>query len=449
MKNRFYLLLISMLMIVTACRNDDDFGSAQELTPVPFKVLVKFDASAGGKVAANAAVTHTNTATGENLTGTTDANGELSLTQVLPGQYNIISNITLTSAQYYEIFGITTTRNEIAFNGSQNGVTVNVKVSSTTIMLSNGTVGDFVIKQYYYAGSDTSTGALFRDQFVEIHNNSNQTLYADGLYIALLEGNTNSNVATFTQPNGQLDWSLSPNNTIGSSANTDYVYASSVIKIPGSGTDYPIEPGKSFIIAQTGINHKAPYTSNTGTNVEILDPSKTVDLSGAEFETYLGNWALANGESPYIYDIQNPAVKDVDIAYWSGVSKDWLLNVTSRPAIVFFKDVATDVFNAYPKIASPKDLAGKLYLRIPKNVIMDGVDTTNRTLTAPKDLQDDIYAGRAYIKNEAGEAYADYSSYSVIRKTKEVIGSRTVLVDTNNSTNDFTTIKANPKAYAP
>ena len=80
---------------------------------------------------------------------------------------------------------------------------------------------------------------------------------------------------------------------------------------------------------------------------------------------------------------------------------------------------------------------------------MDGVDTTNKALTAPKDLPNDIDAGKAYIKNEAGEAYADYTSFSVIRKTKETINGRKVLVDTNNSTNDFVTIKAAPKAYAP
>jgi len=449
MNKKLLLLVTSVLLIIAGCRkDDDDFGSSTALQPVPFTVTVKYDASVGGAVAKDATVTLTNDATGDVITGQTDANGELKLTEVLPGTYSLLANLKLTQQEYFETFGLSTNQQEISFNGSQDKVSININVGSTTITLANGTVGDFVIKQYYYAGSDTTNGALFRDQFVEIHNNSNQVLYADGLYVALLEGNTTNTAASYTLANGQYDWSQSTGNGIGSSANTDYVYASSIIKVPGSGKDYPIQPGQSFVIAQTGINHKAPYTSNTGVNVAIKDPSLTVDLSGAEFETYLGDWAVANGESPYLYDIQNPAVKDMEIKTWSGVSKDWLLNVTSRPAIVIFKDATDALVSSFPKVPSPKALTGNTFVRIPKNIIMDGVDTTSKALTAPKDLPNDIDAGRAYIKNEAGEAYADYTSYAVIRKTKTTISGRVILEDTNNSTNDFVTIKANPKAYA-
>lgn len=449
MKKQLLFLMLSFLFIITGCRNDDDFGGAGNLTPIAFTVQVKYDANVGGGIAKNATVTLKNNATGETLSGVTDETGELKLNSVLPGQYNILSSIALTQEEYYETFGITTSRETTNFNGSQENVTVNVNATSTVIVLSNGTVGDFVIKQIYYAGSNTTTGASFRDHFFEIHNNSNEVLYADGLYIGLLEGNTNNTVTSYTQSNGQYDWSQSTGNNVGSAANTDYVYASTVIRIPGGGTQYPVQPGASIVVAQTAINHKAPYTNNGGVSVAILDPSLTVDLSNADFETYLGNYAIANGGSPYAYDIQNPAVPDVDISYWEGTTnKDLLLNATTRPAMIIFKDSDAE-FNSYAKVPNPKDLTGKKFVRIPKKIIMDGVDTTNKALTAPKDLQNDIDAGMAYIKNEAGEAYADYTSFSVIRKTKETINGRKVLVDTNNSTNDFVTIKAAPKAYAP
>ncbi|WP_419870009.1 DUF4876 domain-containing protein [Chryseobacterium sp. CT-SW4] len=447
MKKHLFLFILSLVMVLTGCR-DNDFENSNALEPVAFNVAVKYDANLGSLAAANVNVTLTNDATGDQIKGVTDSNGELKLTSILPGTYTIMADINLTKQKYYETFGFETNKDEVSFNGSQEKVSVNINVNSTTIVLANGVVSDFVIKQYYYAGSDTTLGALFRDQFIEIHNNSNEVLYADGLYIALLDGNTTNTSSSYTQSNGQYDWSLSTGNNIGSSANTDYVYASSIIKVPGSGTQYPIQPGASFIIAQTAINHKAPYTTNAGVNVPILDPSKTVDLSTAEFETYLGDWAIANGDTPYTYDIQNPAVPDMNIIYWNGTSKDLLLNTTSRPALVIFNGVTDTQISAYPKVPNPKDLTGKLYARIPKNIIMDGVDTTNKNLTAPKDLQNDVDAGRAYIQNSAGEAYADYTSYSVIRKTKTTINGRVVLQDTNNSTNDFVTIKANPKGYA-
>lgn len=446
MDRKILFLVMSFLLVLTGCR-DDDFGNGNNLTPVAFNVLVKYDPSVGGQNAANTNVTLKNTETGETITGKTDANGELKLAQVLPGTYDITANIALSSSEYFQIFGISTSQAEVNFNGSQQKVSVNVNVNSATIILSNGRVGDFVVKQYYYAGSSTSQGALFRDQFVEIHNNSNQVMYADGLYVALLEGNINNTVAAFTQANGQYDWSKSTGNNIGSAANTDYVYASSVFKIPGSGTDYPIQPGQSFIIAQTAINHKAPYTNNNGQNVAIQDPSLTVDLSGAEFETYLGSYLVANGGSVFVSDVQNPAVPDMKVVFWSS-GNDWLLNLTSRPAVVIFNGVTDAEMSTYAKVPNPKDLAGKLFMRIPKEVIMDGVDTTSKALTAPKDLPDNIDAGLAYIKNAAGEAYADYTSQAVIRKTKATVNGRVILQDTNNSSNDFVTIKANPKGYA-
>jgi hypothetical protein len=85
---------------------------------------------------------------------------------------------------------------------------------------------------------------------------------------------------------------------------------------------------------------------------------------------------------------------------------------------VIFKDATDPLVSSFPKVPNPKALTGNTFVRIPKNIIIDGVDTTSKALTAPKDLPNDIDAGRAYIKNEVGEAYADYTSYAVIRRTK-------------------------------
>ena len=51
--------------------------------------------------------------------------------------------------------------------------------------------------------------------------------------------------------------------------------------------------GKSIIIAQTGINHKAPYDRIDGKPVTIQDPELTVDLSKADFEVYLGDYNIS------------------------------------------------------------------------------------------------------------------------------------------------------------
>src|SRR5690606_10834494 len=105
------------------------------------------------------------------------------------------------------------------------------------------------IKQVYYAGSDTRNGAVFRDQFVELYNNTDQTLYADGLHIARLWGKQRVNDEKHHfQVNGQFDWSKSVGMPAGIDANADYVYLRDLLRIPGGGSDYPVQSGESIII---------------------------------------------------------------------------------------------------------------------------------------------------------------------------------------------------------
>ncbi|MCJ7932745.1 MAG: DUF4876 domain-containing protein [Chryseobacterium sp.] len=449
MKNIITYLFLPVLILITGCKREDDFGGGGELQPVPFTITAKYDAvKLSGKNAANVDVILENTSTGDKIIGKTDANGELKFEAILPGTYNITAESKMSKQEYQELFGASIASAEAHFGGMQEKVTINANISSTIVTLSSGRVGDLLIKQVYYAGSSTTEGAVFRDHFLEIYNNSDETIFADGLYVALLEGNTNSNVTSYTLANGQYDWSKSAGNNIGGSANTEYVYANTVIRIPGSGSQYPIYPGESIVIAQTAINHKAPYDNINGQSVSIKKPELTVDLSGADFETYLGDYLTANGGSPYMYDIQNILVPDMKIIHWSAASKDLLLSPTSRPAFVIFK-AADDEVALFAKVPSPKSVTGPLFARIPKKIIIDGVDTTDKELKAPKDLPVDIDATRAFIKDETGAPYPDYSSYSIIRKIKEVVNNRAVLMDTNNSQNDFTTIKANPRGNAP
>lgn len=86
-------------------------------------------------------------------------------------------------------------------------------------------------------------------------------------------------------------------------------------------------------------------------------------------------------------------------------------------------------------------------VQVPKGLIIDGVDITDKEQLVPKDLPTDIDATRTFI-NQNGSGLADYTSMSVMRRTKQIINGRVILQDTNNSANDFVTVKANPRGYA-
>ena len=435
MKKTLSIFIILFGLMIQSCSNDDNESEA--LKPVDFSVSLKYDATFNSQVVKKASVTIVNTETANKYTVESDESGVALFKQILPGSYSITATKVIQSAEFTETFGYTPTEAEINFNGAESSVVINATSTSIDIEMKTSKVGDFVIKQIYYGGSDTKKGAIFRDQFIEIYNNSNTVQYADGLYMAQLTGATSSTVLAYSLPNGQFDWSKSEGMTIGSAANTDYVYGINIIKIPGNGTQYPVQPGASIVIAQNGINHKANYVDNNGKTVSIVSPDLTVDLSTADFESFLGTYS---GDL-YQYDIQNPAVPDVDIAYWGNSNNDMIFDSLGRQAYTIFKMTDAE-FAALKKYKNPKGDAN-MALQIPIAALIDGVDTTRDlgSNLVPKKLPSQIDGGNTYIPSGA------YSSKSVIRKTKTTIAGRIILQDTNNSTNDFVEITANPRGF--
>jgi len=310
-----------------------------------------------------------------------------------------------------------------------------------------GTTGEFVIKQVYYAGSDKKDGANYRDQFIEIYNNTDRVLFADSLYFGRLWGRQSNepdaNKHFLDNGNGQLDWSKSKDMPMGEEANTDYVYVRDLHMIPGNGKTYPVLPGASIVIAQNALNHKAPYTGTDGKAVSVKDPSLTVDLSGADFEAYYGN---IEGVNPLGSDIDNPAVPNVDVLIRS--ARDMLLDNPGRDSYFIFKGrtrAEVDALRSYyqPQTKEPGS-SEKKYTQMPVAWIMDGVDVQPSVASnaIPKKLPSAVDAGVTFTTN------GSYSSESVIRKTATILpDGRRILQDTNNSTEDFVSIKADPRGF--
>lgn len=434
MKKTVLSIIVLLALVIQSCSNNDE---NEALKPVNFSISVKYDETFNSLITKSSSVTIVNNETGNKYTIKSDDSGNAQFNQILPGVYSVSATKVMQSAEFTDTFGYTPTETEINFNGSASSVTVNNKTTSINVVMKTSKVGDFVLKQIHYGGSDTQKGASIRDQFIEIYNNSNTVQYADGLYIAQLYGSFATTVYPYTLANGQYDWSKSTGMTIGNAANTDYVYASNIFIIPGNGTQYPVQPGKSIVIAQNAINHKSNYMDNNGKSVSILNPDLTLDLSTADFESFLGTYL---GDT-YLYDIQNPAVPDLNIAYWGNKNKDMILDTAGRYGYAIFKMPSAD----FASLKSYKNPKGEttLYLQVPNSVIIDGVDTTKDLGTnyIPKKLATQIDGGTTYLPSGA------FSSKSVIRKTKTTIAGRIILQDTNNSSNDFVEITANPRGF--
>jgi len=428
-------LLIAFTLVtltLSACKKYQ--GDTTEIHPVKLLIQTSYASNDLAKLLPKAQVKITlknNKNNKENIYYT-KADGTFSLDSISPGNYDISASIEINPADYTKLTGEIVNKN-IVFNASEKARTITIKDNqSINLKLLSGPTGPWVIKQIYFAGSNATTGALFRDQFIEIYNNSDSVLYADSLYIAEALGIQNfTSTNIYRQPNSQYDWSKSQGMPSNIDANNDYIYARTLLMIPGSGRQYPVQPGSSIILAQTAINHKSPFTGADGKTISVRDPSLTIDLSGADFEAYYAPFL----PRPLASDIDNPSVPNVDVLSYNGT--DLVLETSGRMGYVIFKNKGTvDVKNfpryPFPTVAPPSANTDRYY-QVPVSYIIDGVECQTNVANSrvPKKLVTSLDALYTSVPNGI------YSSQSVIRKTESIINGRRILKDTNNSAEDF------------
>ncbi len=383
---KIILALLLGTAVLLACKKGD-----RNIQTAVVEVLVQYPTGYQLAVAADAEVKFVCKTDGSTFTATTNAQGLAILNNLVPGVYQVSSSKSLTAHQMEQLTGVA---QGLQLNASENDFQVSGTQASLTLRLNGSAAGNLLIKEVYYTGSKTPSGSTyFSDQFVEIYNNSSEIIYLDGLCIADLYGNSGLINPTSEATPFRND--------------KDHVYVSNVWRIPGSGKQHPLEPGKSIVIAQDGVNHKEA----------TLNPSSPVDLSDADWETY--------NERPDNRDADAPNVPNLEKLYFTG-GFDWLLTVFG-PGIVLFR---TDNFDQLEKTAIPNSTVAER-IKIPNSLVIDAFE-------ALKDATSVGYK-RIPVALDAGFVYASdtYTSESFRRKISTTAGGRIILQDTNNSGNDF------------
>ncbi|MCH5715180.1 DUF4876 domain-containing protein [Niabella hibiscisoli] len=336
MKKQF-LIFVLLLTFLFSCRKSD----IQTVQAISLSVQVAYSSadSALGLPKNNMPVKITNLINGQENTANTNADGVAVFASIVPGNYTIAVSKNYTAEEFFTLTNVSVGSN-VAYNATETQA-LNTN-ASVKLQLQSGKIGDLVFKQIYYAGSNTKSGAIFRDQFVEIYNNSNQTIYLDSLYV----GSTQARNTALSAGGVPLDWTTviggMPSGT--GDANKDYLYFRHLFMIPGTGKDHPLAPGKSIIIAQTALDHTKPYIDNDGKQVGnegILDPAVTINLSNADFETNVVEYKRANYSGtttfkPFGTDVDNPLVPNLAVLNCLG-SNDWVMDATGKDDFIMFK----------------------------------------------------------------------------------------------------------------
>lgn len=395
MKKLTMMVMITALTVAWSCNKDDEIATTQ------LTIVATYPETYSVELAQGATVEITNL---ENMTKQSQVTGESGaavFTELLPGTYNITVGMTLSATQAVELTGIS---QEIILSGSRNNLTISGDAPlEESIAMAGGKAGDLVLKEIYYTGSRTPAGGTyFLDQFYEIYNNSTEVIYADGLIL----GTCMPMAAT----SSVAGWSDDP----------DHVYMNSVWQVPGSGEQYPIAPGESFIISQNGTNHREDPNGN---------PDCPYPGSIADFEAF-----VVRDDTR---DVDNPGVPNMEMLHH--VTGFYFLATVFGPAVVVFR---VDDFSSLALMTNPSSTSTIEYVQLPVENIIDGVEMgRDESQLQFKRLPTSIDAGMIWCSNS-------YVGESIRRKTDRTIAGRKILQDTNNTSNDFEVLTTpTPKSF--
>ncbi|MDD2293541.1 MAG: DUF4876 domain-containing protein [Bacteroidales bacterium] len=383
---RKYILLVLILLTAVSCEQFKDIQNVDAIAQIGANVSVTTTTVAADVPRPDSyVVKFTNYDDKYEVSSKTDANGKVAVNDIIPGKYTVTvsGEIAYKGFTYYYSGSLTN------INIIESGKSYNVDVVASK-------AGSLILKEIYFNGA---SGYYFKDQFYEIYNNGDEVQYVDKLCIG--------NILPTTASTTTYEWIVPDGHP------ENYIYMASVWQVPGDGNDYPVKPGESIIIAQGAQNHHA------------LRPASPVDLSGAEFETFIVNQTV-NPDNP------NSINMDLRVDF-NVFGTQWLVTVFGGAYAIFIPEETID----NTTWVTPKGSSSKAKEVLIETVI-DAVEIVNNaTKITQKRMPTSLDAGATYT----GATYTGKSVSRRIREVKE--DGRIIYWDTNNSTEDF---QVNPQA---
>lgn len=313
---------------------------------------------------------------------------------------------------YYTVSAYYQSTSGLIFSGRIESLTLLAEQSGTTtsikLPLSRSQTNALVIKEIYYGGCIGKRGEEYlADQYVTLYNNSDETIYLDGLCIAVVDppGSIESPWMEYTDmkriPVNDLTW-----------------------QFPGSGKEHPLLPGTETTIATNAVNH---------TGGEYQHPN-SVDLSTVDW----GFWHVSLSRQNI-----TPGVTPMKlISNLNPYINTYVLPIVGPTCMVFnIQETTAEAYINYPNNLEPRPQASnqnKRYLMIPKEWVIDCVSCVENINRLPfKRVPDELDHEATYIPNGL------YSGKSLVRKSTPTANGRLVYQDTNNSAKDL--IVSNPR----
>lgn len=301
------------------------------------------------------------------------------------------------------------------FNGASDQVRVTGGDLSLELQLVESTASAIVIKEIYCGGCTKypEIGTYASDKYVILHNNSDETLYLDGLCFGVLDpyNSSGTNVWVTYTGSGAIFPDFMP-------------IGECIWKFGGEGEDFPLAAGEDALIAVNGaIDHALQYHNS-------------VNLNG---ERYFVCYDPVLYQHPMYHPVPGDKIKPshyLEVVTKVGPSTGYPFSQTS-PAVVIFRAQDCDIDEYVRRDGVIVQKPGSTVISVVKIPIpwildavevFDGTSSNNRKRFPPS-----LDAGYIYLS----DTYLGRSLHRRLDEKESAATGLEIYCDTNNSTNDF------------
>lgn len=401
---KYYKLIALMPLLLASCVNYNDVTSEVGMN-VQLQMPAEF--THGTDLEGHNIVLSLN---GTDFTAQTNAEGVATFTGLIPDVYSLSTAWDISNATYSALTG-TTQLLGATVSGALNDLLISEASTISPILLPTNVAvkRDIVISKIASAGSKDQNNRYYTaGKYLELYNQSDDPVDVSGLFLGLLDS---TNPQPYTLENLHDDHADS------------VVLVKQIFQIPAD-QPYMVPPGGTVLLVNSATDHR--------------DVSATEqDLRDADFEAKDASGSTVNNP-------ETPAL----LTAWTASGNSATMNlVQGGPCgIIIFR--TDESFSNWKLTYAYGKTTGQRYLLVPKRLILDGVDYLKNKPTGV-----DVSTKRLYTEIDAGyiniNAINGWTGEVVYRRTASISEKgHPILMDTNNSSNDFkvsTTIK--PREY--
>ena len=387
------LFLTTSLAFITALSLSSCLSSDDQTLPITIYVNVENPSGLSGLTGGQ--TVSLISSTGYNYMAKTDADGTATFTNVIPDIYNVSASWSITSDQYMEATGETVQHGTYVLSGALANQVLIDDATRLTLSTNCARKQSVLISKVYYAGcKDNNNKNYLAGRFVELYNNSDESVDVAGMYLCLMESGSTPAYIISTQ--------------------SDYIYIKQVFQFPNEG-HHILQPGEHILVTNSAVDH----TENAAADYNERD---------ADFECK-SNASNAPANNP-----ATPAMKLI----WTAFATIPNMNlVQGGPCGIALIETDEDPAQWEPVYADGKS-SGVQQLKAPAKYVVDGVDilkyrSDGTVDVSTKRFYDYIDAG--YTNINAVNGYNGEVVYRVVESWTD--DGRALLKDTNYSLDDW------------